>query len=128
MNKVWVVITMLLMGCAQTSNRGSELPSLNSVSLRLQPNDTEDQVIKKIGYSPNKVEFSGCGPTHSTPCKIFQYKWGGKTLYIILVSNRVVTSIKVPQDQLPLDPSQLNSSHANIENIWMVASWNVFDF
>jgi hypothetical protein len=125
MKQIWLLLfSVALSGCAQSVSEN--VPSINSLSLRLAQHDSEDQVIKKLGYSPTKVEFSACGPANNIPCRIMYYEWGGKTLMVILVSNRVLKSFKVPFDQLPKDPNLLNSTHAHFESRWMVGNWSVF--
>ena len=127
MKQILLLISFtLLVGCAQPVS--SNVPSMNSLSLKLAQYDDENQVIKKIGYSPTKVELSSCGPARDIPCRIMYYKWGGKTLMIILVKSSVVTSFKVSIDQLPKDPNLINSSNANIDYMWLVQSWSIFDF
>lgn len=128
MKRLIFLISASLMGCVQSSANREYVPSVNDLSLRMEQNDTEEQVIKKIGYPPTKIEISGCGAALSLQCKNYYYKRDGKTLFIIFFKTRVITSLRLPIDQLPKDESQVNSKHANIEEMWLVNSWRVFNF
>lgn len=103
MRRAIVIISVLLMGCAGGNDQVKYSgPSASEISLRLDQGLSEQQVINKIGYSPSKAEITGCGPTRSTPCKVFYYNFSsGDTLFIYFYK------------------------YEEYNNMWLVVAWNV---
>jgi hypothetical protein len=127
MTKLTKMLATLLLfsisGCA-SSTTTPRVPSASALSLRLNENMLENQVIEKIGYRPNRVEVAACGQ-NNIRCKLYFYEASKDTLVIYFTENFIVTRVKKTGVPLPEDPSMITPDLADLEKVWSVSSWRV---
>jgi hypothetical protein len=85
MGRTYTILTVgVLLGFLSTVAVGDD--DWGAVSIRLSPGMTEQEIMKAVGYRPNKAEVKTCGGNTRDGgwmCKVYTFGYAAKYLQVV---------------------------------------------